>query len=77
MLEPVYLESVVLGSLFNYEHFVRAIHGRLNLNFDSNSLKALPEMYCFNKSKVAKSIIKEDLTRQVSGKYLLWLLIYY
>jgi double stranded RNA-specific editase B len=65
MIEPIYLESVVLGSLFNYEHLIRALHGRLNLNFDSNSLKGLPDTYQFNKSKVAKCQLKEDLTRQL------------
>jgi hypothetical protein len=56
----------VLASLFNYEHLVRALHSRLNLNYDSNSLKDMPETYALNKSKVAKCQLKEDITRQVS-----------
>ncbi|CAG2180131.1 unnamed protein product, partial [Oppiella nova] len=65
-IEPVYLESVVLASLFNYEHLVRALHSRLNLNYDSNSLKDMPETYALNKSKVAKCQLKEDITRQLT-----------
>ena len=65
MMEPIYLDSIVLASLFNYEHLVRAIHGRLNLNFDSNSLKGLPQRYGLHKSKVAKCQLREDITRQV------------
>lgn len=64
-MEPVYLDSVVLASLFNYDHLVRAIHGRLNLNYDSSSLKSLPEKYSLHKTKVAKCQLKEDITRQV------------
>ncbi|RWS07444.1 double-stranded RNA-specific editase Adar-like isoform X3 [Dinothrombium tinctorium] len=59
IIEPVYLESVVIGSLFNYEHLVRAINGRLNLNFESDSMRDLPPSFKLNKAKVAKAILKE------------------
>ena len=65
-IEPIYLESVILGSLFNLEHLVRAIQGRLNLNFESNSLQKLPNFHRLNKSKVAKSLVKEfEQSRQI------------
>ncbi|XP_054154258.1 double-stranded RNA-specific editase Adar-like [Oppia nitens] len=66
LIEPIYIESIVVASLFNYDHLVRAIHSRLNLNFDSNSLKDLPTNFMINKSKVAKCQLKEDITRQLT-----------
>ena len=51
-----------MDSLFNYEHLIRAIHGRLN---HSNSLKELPGMYYFNKPKIAKRNFGKELTSQV------------
>jgi double stranded RNA-specific editase B len=67
ILEPIYLESVVVGSLFNFEHLVRAVHGRLNLNFESNSLGGLPPTYALNKSKVAKAAIPaSEVQRQLT-----------
>ncbi|XP_074604274.1 adenosine deaminase acting on RNA [Brevipalpus obovatus] len=66
-IEPIYLESVILGSLFNYDHLVRAIQGRLNLNFESDSLKKLSNFYHLNQCKVAKSSVKEyEQPRQIT-----------
>ncbi|RWS27861.1 double-stranded RNA-specific editase Adar-like isoform X3 [Leptotrombidium deliense] len=67
IIDPIYLSSVVVGSLFNYEHLVRAIHGRLNLNFESDAFNSLCEPFRINKAKVAKSVLKEiDEQRQVT-----------
>lgn len=66
-MEPVYLESVVLANLFCLEHLVRAIHGRLNLNFESNSLKALPPGFEMKKSRVAKAALAaKEVQRQLT-----------
>lgn len=56
------IKYLVMDSLFNYEHLIRAIHGRLN---HSNSLKELPGMYYFNKPKIAKRNFGKELTSQV------------
>jgi len=66
-VEPIYIESVVLGSLFNYEHLLRALHARYNLNFEAHSLNGLPETYRLNKCKVAKSKLPaSEITRQLT-----------
>lgn len=59
-IEPIYLDSLILGSLFNFSHLTRAVHGRLNMNFDSESLKKLPNPYKVNQHKVAKSLSKQQ-----------------
>lgn len=66
LIEPIYLESVLLGSLFNYDHLIRAIHGRWNLNFESKSLKNLPLSFKLNKCKVAKCVINESCSQTSS-----------
>ncbi|KAI1280602.1 Double-stranded RNA-specific editase 1 [Halotydeus destructor] len=77
-IEPIYLESVVLASLFNFEHLTRAVHGRFNLNYDSKSLTGLPKMYRLNKLRVGKAILPAaDTQRQLTktpGYALNWLL---
>lgn len=60
LIEPIYLETVLLGSLFNYKHLVRAIHGRWNLNCESKFLKLLPPSFKLNCCKVAKCLIDND-----------------
>ncbi|XP_013792117.1 double-stranded RNA-specific editase 1-like [Limulus polyphemus] len=56
-LEPVYLESIILGSLFHPSHFYRAICGRLE-----GSLGPLSSPYCFFKPKLSSTSSQE--TRQ-------------
>jgi len=46
-LEPIYLDSVILGSLYHAEHLSRAMYGRLGL--DMHSEKRVPEGYRLNK----------------------------
>ncbi|GFS81359.1 double-stranded RNA-specific editase 1 [Trichonephila clavipes] len=46
-IEPIYLDSVILGGLFHPNHLRRAIFGRLE-----NSLKELPPLFKLNKPKM-------------------------
>lgn len=46
-IEPIYLDSVILGGLFHPNHLKRAIFGRLE-----NSLKDLPPLFKLNKPKM-------------------------
>lgn len=56
-LEPVYLESIILGSLFHPSHFYRAICGRLE-----GSIAPFSSPYCFSKPKLSSTSSQE--TRQ-------------
>ena len=61
--EPIYLDSVILGNLFCFEHIVRALHGRLNLN-----CKLVPP-YKLQKTKVAKfSLAEKKFERELPNK---------
>lgn len=65
--QPIYLHSVLLANLFSFEHLVRALHGRLNLNFESSSLKTLPPPYELRRTKVAKaSLPAKEVQRQLT-----------
>jgi len=46
-LEPIYLDSVILGSLYHAEHLSRAMYGRLGLDWQRD--KSVPEGYRLNK----------------------------
>uniref|UniRef100_A0A1B6D181 Double-stranded RNA-specific editase Adar n=1 Tax=Clastoptera arizonana TaxID=38151 RepID=A0A1B6D181_9HEMI len=46
-IEPIYLESIVLGSLFNPSHMYRAVCGRIE-----SSVQALPPPYRLNKPQM-------------------------
>merc|ERR1712142_1067685 len=46
-LEPIYLDSVILGSLYHAEHLSRAMYGRLGLDWQRD--KPVPEGYRLNK----------------------------
>jgi len=48
-IAPVYLESIVLGSLFNASHLYRAVSGRIE-----NTLKDLPPSFKLNKPKMSQ-----------------------
>lgn len=58
-VEPVYLESIILGSLFHSGHMFRAMWGRFE-----NSLGELPKPYQMNKPKMC--CITNPETRQLS-----------
>ncbi|KAL0269806.1 UNVERIFIED_CONTAM: hypothetical protein PYX00_007415 [Menopon gallinae] len=57
-VEPVYFDSIILGSLYHPEHLTRALYGRI-----LNVLQALPPPYRLNKPKMALISNKEE--RQV------------
>lgn len=46
-LEPIYLDSVILGSLYHAEHLSRAMYGRLGLDLQGDT--KVPEGYRLNK----------------------------
>lgn len=58
-VEPIYLESIILGSLFHPGHMLRAMWGRFE-----NSLEELPKPYVLNKPKMC--CITNPETRQLS-----------
>lgn len=49
LLTPVYLESVVLGSLFNASHLYRALCGRIE-----HTVQDLPSLYKLNQPKMSQ-----------------------
>lgn len=49
LLTPVYLESVVLGSLFNASHLYRALCGRIE-----HTVQDLPKLYKLNQPKMSQ-----------------------
>lgn len=57
-IEPVYLDSIILGSLFHPSHLYRAVCGRIE-----NIIDGLPPPYRLNKPKLASIINTEP--RQV------------
>lgn len=57
-ISPVYLDSIVLGSMFHAGHMTRAVGGRLSGYIDS-----LPEGYMLNKPKLNK--MNSIMTRQI------------
>lgn len=56
-IEPIYLDSIVLGSLFHPDHLYRAVCGRIE-----NTIHALPPPYRLNKPKM--SLISSKEVRQ-------------
>lgn len=54
-IEPVYFDSIILGSLYHPEHLTRALYGRV-----SNVLQALPPPYRLNKPKMALISNREE-----------------
>lgn len=69
-IEPVYLDSFIIGGHFHREHLNRAINARLE---NSRQLDNLPNEYHFNKPKL--SPITNNLVRKVSkpsNKALVW-----
>ncbi|KAF8764151.1 double-stranded RNA-specific editase 1-like isoform X2 [Argiope bruennichi] len=46
-IEPIYLDSVILGGLFHPSHLKRALFGRIE-----NSIKELPSLFKLNKPKM-------------------------
>ncbi|XP_050432659.1 double-stranded RNA-specific editase 1 [Adelges cooleyi] len=46
-IEPVYLESISIGSVFNEEHITRTMYGRID-----NAFAELPELYKLQKPKL-------------------------
>lgn len=53
-IEPIYLDSVILGGLFNSNHLQRALFSR----FESH-LKDLPGKFCLNKPKMCATTSSE------------------
>lgn len=65
-LEPIYLDSVILGNDFCFAHLIRALHGRLNTIDESPNL---PSSYKLQKIKVAKVsslTVKTKFRRQLT-----------
>lgn len=56
-IEPIYLDSIVLGSLFHPDHLYRAVCGRIE-----NTIHALPPPFRLNKPKM--SLISSKEVRQ-------------
>ncbi|XP_047740474.1 double-stranded RNA-specific editase Adar isoform X2 [Hyalella azteca] len=67
-LMPVYLESIVLGSLFNASHMYRALYGRIE-----NSLKGLPVPFMMHKPKMNRgSSVERRQPQKASSLSLNW-----
>lgn len=58
-VEPIYLDSIILGGLFHPNHLRRALFGRIE-----NHLKDLPEHFCINKPKMCTTT--SSVVRHVS-----------
>ncbi|KAJ3640853.1 hypothetical protein Zmor_027389 [Zophobas morio] len=59
-IEPVYLKSVILGSLFHEEHLQRALYGRID-----HTIKKVVLPYCINRPNLARLTVCES--RQASN----------
>lgn len=63
-LEPIYLDSIVLANTFCFKNIIRALHGRLNVNFDYSTLHKL------QKIKVAQVSLLEFKTHKYAMNWI-------